>query len=102
VKQQNLSEQSELFCCSATKENFSNSFREHASFRSFLTLRKEHKKLETIFNIIPYQDYVIIEAWNKHCKIRVAEKNNKIIYRLLKTSIRLQLKTIKKILLPSP
>ena len=103
MKQQNLFDpelvEGELFCCSATKENFNNSFREHASFRSFLTLRKELRKLETIFNVIPSDNYLIIEAWNKHCKIRVAEKNNKVIYRLIKTSIKLYLKTLKVLFL---
>jgi len=51
--------------------------------------------LETIFNVIPSGNYLIIEAWNKHCKIRVAEKNNKVIYRLIKTALKLYLKTIK-------
>ena len=51
--------------------------------------------LQTTFNVIPSQDYLIIEAWNKHCKIRVAEKNNKVIYRLIKTAIKLYLKTLK-------
>lgn len=50
-------------------------------------------KLETIFNVIPSDNYLIIEAWNKHCKIRVAEKNNKVIYRLIKTALKLYLKT---------
>ena len=102
MKQQNLFDpdlSGELFCCSATKENFSNSFGEHASFRSFLTLRKELNKLETIFNVIPSDNYLIIEAWNNHCKIRVAEKNNKVIYRLIKTTLKLYLKTFKVLFL---
>jgi hypothetical protein len=56
----------------------------------------------TTINVLPSEEFIIIEAWNKHCKIRVAEKNNKIIYRLLKTSFKLYFKTLKKILLPSP
>ncbi len=51
--------------------------------------------METIFSIIPQNKYLIIEAWNNHCKIRVAEKNNKVIYRLLKTTFKLYFKTIK-------
>jgi len=34
-----------LFCLSETKRNSSNYFIVHASFGSFLTLRKEHIKL---------------------------------------------------------
>jgi len=56
----------------------------------------------TTINVLPSEEFIIIEAWNKHCKIRVAEKNNKIIYRLLKTSFKLYFKTLKKLLLPSP
>ena len=57
-------------------------------------------KLETTFNVIPSDNYLIIEAWNKHCKIRVAEKNNKVIYRLIKTSLKLYLKTLKTLYYP--
>jgi hypothetical protein len=63
-------------------------------------LMKDNMKLETTFNIIPSKDYVILEAYNNICKIRVAEKNNKVIYRLIKTSIKLYLKTLKYFLLP--
>ena len=57
--------------------------------------------METIFSIIPQNKYLIIEARNKHCKIRVAEKNDKVIYRLIKTAFKLYLKTLKTFLLLS-
>lgn len=56
---------------------------------------KGNLDLETFFNVIPSENYLIIEAWNKHCKIRVAEKNNKVIYRLAKTAFKLYIKTLK-------
>jgi len=56
--------------------------------------------METTFSIIPQNNYLIIEAWNNHCKIRDAEKNNKVIYRLLKTSFKLYFKTIKTLYYP--
>jgi len=56
--------------------------------------------METIFSITAQNNYLIIEAYNKHCKIRVAEKNNKVIYRLLKTSFKLYLKTLKTLYYP--
>ena len=42
---------SEFISFSETAKKFSNSFGEHASFRSFLTLRKEH--LKTFLEFIP-------------------------------------------------
>ena len=56
-------------------------------------------KYQTIFNIILSKDYVIIEEYNTHCKIRVDEKNNKVIYRLIKTALKLYLKTFKVLFL---
>jgi len=47
VKQQNLFERSELFCCSETKENFSNSF-EVLNFCFFSFKRKEGSKYKFI------------------------------------------------------
>lgn len=49
--------------------------------------------METTVNIIPGRGYIIIEAWNDHCFVRVAERNNHFIYRLIKTSVILWFKT---------
>lgn len=49
--------------------------------------------MKTFVNVIPGGGYLIIEAWNGHCSIRVAEKDNYFIYRLIKTSARLHLRT---------
>lgn len=49
--------------------------------------------METTVNVIPGKGYLIIEAWNDHCSIRVAEKNNHIIFRLLKADAKLKIKT---------
>lgn len=54
--------------------------------------------LTTLINVKPSGQYMVIEAWNKHCKIRVAEENNRILYRLLKTNFRLYLKTFRTLL----
>lgn len=55
--------------------------------------------METIVNVIPSGKYLIIEARNNHCSIRVAEKNNHFIYRLLKVSVKLWIKTIRQVLI---
>lgn len=54
--------------------------------------------METIVNVIPNEKWLTIEAHNEHCFIRVAEPNNHIIYRLIKTSVKLYLKTAAKII----
>lgn len=53
--------------------------------------------METIVSVIPHKKWLIIEAHNDYCFIRVAEPNNHIIYRLIKTDIKLILKTIPNI-----
>lgn len=54
--------------------------------------------MKTIVNVIPQAKWLTIEAHNEHCFIRVAEPNNHIIYRLIKTSLKLYLKTAVKLL----
>ncbi len=54
--------------------------------------------METIVNVIPNEKWLTIEAHNEHCFVRVAEPNNHIIYRLIKTNIKLYLKTIAKLI----
>lgn len=53
--------------------------------------------METIVNVIPNNKWLTIEAHNKHCFVRVAEPNNHIIFRLLKTSAKLYIKTAAKV-----
>ena len=54
--------------------------------------------METIVNVIPNEKWLTIEARNEHCFVRVAEPNNHIIYRLIKTGLKLYLKTAVKLL----
>lgn len=54
--------------------------------------------METIFNVIPNDKWLTIEAHNEHCFVRVAEPNNHIIYRLIKTGLKLYLRTAVKII----
>ncbi len=49
--------------------------------------------MKTIVNIIPNGKWMTIEAHNDHCALRVAEPNDHIIYRLIKTNIKLHIKT---------
>lgn len=63
-----------------------------------LQVKKHIRGLTTMINVIPSGNYLVIEAWNKHCSIRVAEKNTRVLYRLIKASFRLYLKTIKTLL----
>lgn len=49
--------------------------------------------METIVNVIPNGKWLTIEAHNNYCFIRVAEPNNHIILRLLKTNLKLWIKT---------
>ena len=53
VKKRIVFERSEFIRFSVTGGNSSNSFRVHASFRSFLTLRKEH--IKSFLEFIPKQ-----------------------------------------------
>jgi hypothetical protein len=52
----------------------------------------------TIINVIPNDKWLTIEVHNEHCFVRVAEPNNHIIYRLIKTSVKLYLMTAVKII----
>ena len=90
----------EFFFCSGVKKIFRNLFAV-LNFCFFSFKRKEVNGFVTMINVIPSGNYLVIEAWNKHCSIRVAEKNTRVLYRLIKTSFRLYLKTI-KILIERP
>lgn len=54
--------------------------------------------METIVNVIPNTKWMIIEAHNEHCFVSVAVPNNHIIYRLIKITIKLWIKTAVKII----
>ena len=115
VKQRMLFERSEFIRCSVVSEILRKSFavlilcyflikkkvnrlkslRLCISSHSFLVLRKEHKKLETVYSISPSKDFIIIDARNNHCVVRCAEPNNHILYRLIKTTLKLYLRTLK-------
>ena len=52
-------------------------------------------KYETTYTITPSKDFIIIDARNNFCFVRSAEPNNHILYRMIKTTLKLYLKTIK-------
>lgn len=67
-------------------------------FKKNLKKSKKGSLMLTIVNVIPQAKWLTIEAHNEHCFVRVAEPNNHIIYRLIKTSVKLYIKTAVKLL----
>jgi len=59
-------------------------------------------KYETTYTITPSKDFIIIDARNNLCYVRCAEPNNHILYRMIKTTLKLYLKTLKHFFIPSP
>lgn len=55
--------------------------------------------METVYSIKPSKNYIIINVSNAYCLISCAEPNNHVIYRLVKATFKLYIKTFKQFLL---